>query len=244
MDSTDEKQVSRQRTCRLFSSDAKTILRSLIQDVSSIERGEKGKIQYVIITGSRERAFYLLACFCKLFQNSPIMCHASVGSLKLERDLKALHFGVDVLIVTTGRLGRLYHGNENCFDKVQKIVLDECELLFSKPIKKKVGEYMRRRIRWSITSRRRRVCKCSRWLTSLPIILLKASLRRIAVQSRMLAVLFEQYVLYVAISDGIVAIQYHDRREAFLQPIPNHRPARPERSTPFFLRLLLPLARL
>ena len=134
--------MTSKQQCRLFSSHSRNILQYLIQDISGIKRGEKGKIQYVIITGSRERAFQVLACFCKALQNQPISCHASVGSLKLERDLKALHFGVDILVVTASRLSRLYYGNENCFDKVQTVILDECELLFSNPMKKKVDYIM------------------------------------------------------------------------------------------------------
>lgn len=95
----------------------------------------------VIVTGSRDRAFLLCSSFCKVLQHSPILCHASVGSLKFERDLKALHYGVDILIVTAGRLPRLYYGNENCFDRIQTIMLDQCELLFSRPIIKRVYLY-------------------------------------------------------------------------------------------------------
>ena len=121
----------------------------ILSQVASIRRKEKGKIQMVIVTGSRERAFFLFASICKQAQNVPLTCHASVGSLKFERDLKALHFGVDVLIVTSGRLTRLNQRNENCFDRVERVLLDQCELLFSRPIVKKVRLY------GSILSRRK-----------------------------------------------------------------------------------------
>lgn len=110
----------------------------ILSHVASVRRKEKGKIQMVIVTGSRERAFFLFASICRQARNVPLTCHASVGSLKFERDLKALHFGVDVLIVTSGRLTRLYQRNENCFDKIERVLLDQCELLFSRPVVKKV----------------------------------------------------------------------------------------------------------
>ena len=156
--------VAPNQQCRLFSSHSGIILQYLIQDVSEIKRGEKGKIQHVVITGSRERAFQVLACFCRALQHKPITCHASVGSLKLERDLKALHFGVDILVVTASRLSRLYYGNENCFDEVQTVILDECELLFSKPMKKKVCYC---HLTNSLVDRRQLICTSSRGHSSI-----------------------------------------------------------------------------
>ena len=44
--------------------------------------------------------------------------------------MKAIHFGVDILIVTPGRFARIYYGNENCFDEVQSLLLVEAEVLF------------------------------------------------------------------------------------------------------------------
>lgn len=73
----------------------------ILSQVASVRRKEKGKIQMVIVTGSRERAFFLFASICRQARNVPLTCHASVGSLKFERDLKALHFGVDVSINET-----------------------------------------------------------------------------------------------------------------------------------------------
>ena len=83
----------------------------ILSQVASVRRKEKGKIQMVIVTGSRERAFFLFASICRQARNVPLTCHASVGSLKFERDLKALHFGVDVLIVTSGEKMALYAAN-------------------------------------------------------------------------------------------------------------------------------------
>lgn len=127
-----------EKSCILIGGSADSILQELIQRVKSLNRREKGKIQMVIVTGSRDRAFQLWSSFCKAVQHTSTLCHASVGSLKFERDLKALHYGVDILIVTAGRLPRLYYGNENCFDRIHSLILDQCELLFSRPIMKRV----------------------------------------------------------------------------------------------------------
>lgn len=127
-----------QKSCILIGGSSDAILKDMLQRIQSLRKLDKKKIQMVIVTGSRDRAFLLCSSFCKALQHTPILCHASVGSLKFERDLKALHYGVDILIVTAGRLSRLYYGNENCFDRIHSILLDQCELLFSRPILKRV----------------------------------------------------------------------------------------------------------
>ena len=117
------------------------ITKYILKKISTIKRITKGKVQLVILTCSRERAFFLFARICKQIQNVALNCHVSVGSLKFERDLKALNYGVDILIVTPGRIQRLYDRNENCFDMVSTVFYDEVEILFSKNVLNKVRFY-------------------------------------------------------------------------------------------------------
>lgn len=111
---------------------SKDVVEFIITKATSIKRIEKGKIQLLILTCSRERAFFLFSRICKKIHNVALTCHAAVGSLKFERDLKALNYGIDILIVTPGRIRRLYDRSENCFDRVSTILVDEAESLFTR----------------------------------------------------------------------------------------------------------------
>ena len=120
------------RNVTLFSATGDSITNYIISHAASLKRIEKGKIQLLILTCSRERAFLLFSRICRVIHNMALICHAAVGSLKFERDLKALNYGVDILIVTPGRIKRLYDRNENCFDSISTIFIDEAESLFTR----------------------------------------------------------------------------------------------------------------
>ena len=120
------------RIVYLTSANGDSIASYIVNYAKSLKRIEKGKIQLLILTCSRERAFYLFSRICSVIHNMALVCHAAVGSLKFERDLKALHCGVDILIVTPGRIRRLYDRNENCFDYLSTLFVDEAESLFTR----------------------------------------------------------------------------------------------------------------
>ena len=120
------------RSIYLHSGNRDSIATYIINKVSTIQRIEKGKVQVIILTCSRERALFLFSLICQRIQNTPLVCHATVGSLRFERDLKALNYGVDILIITPGRIKRLYDRNENCFDSLVTLFVDEAEILFTR----------------------------------------------------------------------------------------------------------------
>ena len=122
----------KKRSIYLHSGNRDSIATYIINKVSTIQRIEKGKVQVIILTCSRERAFFLFSLICQRIQNTPLVCHATVGSLRFERDLKALNYGVDILIITPGRIKRLYDRNENCFDSLVTLFVDEAEILFTR----------------------------------------------------------------------------------------------------------------
>lgn len=122
----------KKRSIYLHSGNRDSIAAYIINKVSTIQRIEKGKVQVIILTCSRERALFLFSLICQRTQNTPLVCHATVGSLRFERDLKALNYGVDILIITPGRIKRLYDRNENCFDSLVTLFVDEAEILFTR----------------------------------------------------------------------------------------------------------------
>ncbi len=115
---------------RIVSGAWDSIENAILAEAQKITQHYKERIQLLILCPSRERVYSLFSKMCYALRDTQLVCHASVGSLKMERDLKAIHFGVDILIVTPGRFARIYYGNENCFDEVQSLLLVEAEVLF------------------------------------------------------------------------------------------------------------------
>ena len=126
------------KECYFFHGAEEAINSYLLEEVSKIKRHRKYNIQMVIITGSRERAFNLFSEICNYVRSTQLLCHVSVGSIKYERDLKALHLGVDVLVVTPGRFARLYKGNENCFTSIHSVFIDQAEFVFFRSVLRQV----------------------------------------------------------------------------------------------------------
>ena len=124
--------------CSIVYGDDEAVSGYLMEALARVKRHRKREIQMLILTGSRERAFNLFSPICNRIQSTQLLCHVSVGSVKYERDLKALHFGVDILIITPGRLLRLYKGNENCFSTIRCIYLDQADVLFYRSMVKRV----------------------------------------------------------------------------------------------------------
>lgn len=129
------------KECFLLHGTEEAICSSLLEEVSKIKRHRKYNIQMIILTGSRERAFHLFSEICNYVRSTQLLCHVSVGSIKYERDLKALHLGVDILVVTPGRLSRLYKGNENCFTSIHSVFIDQAELVFYRSVLHQVRMY-------------------------------------------------------------------------------------------------------
>ncbi|CBK23573.2 uncharacterized protein [Blastocystis hominis] len=129
------------KDCYIFHGTEDAICSSLLEEVSKIKRHRKYNIQMIVLTGSRERAFHLFSEICNYVRSTQILCHVSVGSIKYERDLKALHLGVDILVVTPGRLPRLYKGNENCFTSIHSVFIDQAELVFYRSVLHQVCVY-------------------------------------------------------------------------------------------------------
>lgn len=116
--------------CRIVSGAWDSIENAILAEAQKITQHYKERIQLLILCPSRERVYSLFSKMCYVLRDTQLVCHASVGSLKMERDLKAIHFGVDILIVTPGRFARIYYGNENCFNEIQSLLLVEAEVLF------------------------------------------------------------------------------------------------------------------
>ena len=116
--------------CRIVSGSWSSLESAVIAEAQKITHHYKERIQLLILCPSRERVFSLFSKICYMLRDTQLVCHASVGSLKMERDLRAFHFGVDILLVTPGRFARIYYGNENCFNEIQSLLLVEAEVLF------------------------------------------------------------------------------------------------------------------
>ena len=116
----------------LYKGDVDAIEDCIVRSACEMKRHFRDRIQLLILCSSRERVFSLFSRICYAVRDKQIVCHASVGSLKLDRDLKAIHFGVDVLLVTPGRFARIYYGNENCFQGIQALYLVEADVLFTR----------------------------------------------------------------------------------------------------------------
>lgn len=122
----------------LYRGDVDAIEEHIVRSACEMKRHYRDRIQLLVLCSSRERVFSLFSRICYAVRDKQIVCHASVGSLKLDRDLKAIHFGVDILLVTPGRFARIYYGNENCFQGIQSLYLVEAEVLFTRSMMKSV----------------------------------------------------------------------------------------------------------